>query len=82
MIHLLAVAVVLVTLTFLMLGINIFFFRRAFPETEVGKNRNMNRLGLTCPQCNEKRRCRKKVTSVFLDPEQLIPDLKESRKQI
>ncbi len=63
MLKLLIVVVILVASAFLLLGLNIFFLKRKFPETEVGKNKNMNKLGLVCPKCEEKRKCRQ-----FNDP--------------
>jgi hypothetical protein len=56
MLQLVLIASVIVALAILLLGINIFFFGRKFPETEVGKNPNMIKLGLRCPQCEEKAR--------------------------
>jgi hypothetical protein len=50
---------ILTGLALLLLGINTFVFGRGFPETELGKNRNMIRLGLRCPQCEERIRYRK-----------------------
>ena len=48
-------AAVLVTLAFIALGIRIFFIKGGkFPETEVGRNREMRKLGLTCAKCEEK----------------------------
>ena len=48
-------AIGLVGIAFLGLGVNIFFRKTAFPETEVGKNRDMKRLGITCAKCEERR---------------------------
>lgn len=53
----LIVSVVLVGLAFLGLGINIFFRKEGkFPETEVGKNRKMRELGISCVRCDEMRK--------------------------
>lgn len=48
-------AAVLVTIAFIALGIRIFFIKGGkFPETEVGRNRHMRKLGITCTKCDEK----------------------------
>jgi hypothetical protein len=48
------VAIILVGIAFAAIGINIFFRKEGkFPETEVGRNSNMKRLGITCPKCDE-----------------------------
>jgi hypothetical protein len=53
------IAIVLVGISFLALGINIFFRRDGkFPETEVGKNRKMRELGIVCTKCEEHRKYR------------------------
>lgn len=67
MIKLLIVVLILVTSAFLLLGMNVFFFRRKFPETEVGKNKDMHKLGLVCPKCEEKRKCQKISRTDALD---------------
>ncbi|MBN2482542.1 MAG: hypothetical protein JXB19_12440 [Bacteroidales bacterium] len=82
MIQLLAVVAVFVGLAFLMLGMNIFFFRRKFPETEVGKNKNMIRLGLSCPQCEEKKRYRRIAGPVVMDPDRLKPDWSDIKNEL
>lgn len=52
------VSVVIAASVFL-LGIGIFAFGRKFPETEVGKNKHMMKLGLRCPHCEERDRYKK-----------------------
>ncbi|MGD2033617.1 MAG: hypothetical protein PVF73_01070 [Bacteroidales bacterium] len=48
--------VILVAISFIALGISIFFRRGGkFPETEVGKNKKMRELGICCVKCEEKR---------------------------
>ncbi len=43
-----------VAFAFVALGIRIFFVRGGkFPETEVGRNRKMRELGITCAKCEE-----------------------------
>jgi hypothetical protein len=73
MLQLLLIVSALVGLSILMLGINIFVFGRKFPETEVGKNKDMIRLGLRCPQCEERSRYRK-LQPVKLNLKTLQPD--------
>lgn len=52
------VALVVVALSFIILGFNIFFRKKEFPETEVGKNREMRKLGIYCTKCEESRKWR------------------------
>ena len=53
------VVVVLVGFAFVALGVNIFFTKKGtFPETEVGQNRHMRELGITCTKCEENRKWR------------------------
>jgi hypothetical protein len=73
MLQLLIIVSALVALSFLLLGINIFVFGRKFPETEVGKNKNMIRLGLRCPQCEERNRYRK-IKPAKINLKTLHPD--------
>ena len=73
MLQLLIIVLALVALSILLLGINIFVFGRKFPETEVGKNKNMIRLGLHCPQCEERTRYRK-LKPVKINMKTLLPD--------
>lgn len=46
-------ALLLVLLSFLALGFNIFFRNKKFPETEIGKNRVMKAQGIQCAKCEE-----------------------------
>lgn len=59
MLQLILIVSIIVGFALLLLGINIFVFGRKFPETEVGKNVNMIKLGLRCPQCEERIHYRK-----------------------
>jgi hypothetical protein len=46
--------IALTAIAFLAIGFNIFFRKNGkFPETEVGRNRHMRNLGITCPKCDE-----------------------------
>lgn len=82
MLSVLVIVLVVVALSVLMLGVNIFLFRRSFPETEVGKNKHMIRLGLRCPQCEERMRYRKttvrpasvNIKSLHPDWSKLVPN--------
>ena len=47
-------SLVLIAIAFLFLGINIFFRKGGrFPETEVGRNKKMREMGITCVKCDE-----------------------------
>ena len=74
MIQELAVVIALVAIAVFMLGINIFLFRRKFPETEVGRNKDMIRLGLRCPKCEERKTNPRRVLPRTIDPGKLQPD--------
>jgi hypothetical protein len=75
MLQILLIAIVIVALAVLLLGINIFVFGRKFPETEVGQNKNMIKLGIRCPHCEERSRYRHSKP-VRLRPSELRPDWK------
>ncbi len=71
-------ALLLVTLAFLGLGLNIFFTRnRTFPETEVGHNRHMKALGIHCTKCEEMRKWKtmQEKQRTFIIPSELGIDL-------
>ena len=78
MLQLIVIASTIVAISLLLLGINIFVFGRKFPETEVGKNKNMIRLGLRCPHCEERARYRK-LKPAKVDLTTLQPDWKAIR---
>lgn len=47
-------AVVLVAISFIGLGLSIFFRKNGkFPENEVGHNKHMRELGIKCARCEE-----------------------------
>lgn len=50
---LVGVVVVLMALMFIGLGFNIFFRKKKFPETEVGHNKEMRKLGIKCARTEE-----------------------------
>ena len=74
-------SVVLVGIAFIALGTGIFFLpARKFPETEVGHNKHMRELGISCAKCEEQRSWREmkkngqsriKLSELKIDPEQL-----------
>lgn len=74
MIQVLAIVVGLVAIAVFMLGINIFLFGRKFPETEVGRNKDMIRLGLRCPKCEERKDNRRIKHPHAINPGKLKPD--------
>ncbi|MDA3882899.1 MAG: hypothetical protein PF481_06420 [Bacteroidales bacterium] len=69
MVQVFLIAVVFVGLAVIGLGINIFFRKKKFPDTEVGKNNDMRTLGLSCARCDEmkKFRQRKRFSKISLD---------------
>lgn len=77
MLKLFLLVLVLVALAFLGLGINIIFFKKPFPETEVSRNKDMHRLGIKCAKCEEMRiyraqqKAKNNLKSVTLDVEKL-----------
>lgn len=71
MLSFLIVVLVIVGLSFIFLGFNIFFRRKGFPETEVGRNKEMRKMGLTCPKCDDMQNNRKLKSSVRINPEKL-----------
>jgi hypothetical protein len=73
MLQFIIIVSVLVGLSMLLLGINIFIFGRKFPETEVGKNRHMIQLAIRCPHCEE-RKMYKNVRQSRIDFKDLQPD--------
>jgi len=74
MIKLLGIVVVVVALAFLLLGINVFLFRRKFPETEIGNNGQMKKLGLACPHGEEKKQAKNYRKPIIIHPKNLRPD--------
>ena len=49
-------AILLTAIAFIGLGLNIFFRKDGkFPETEIGQNKAMRKLGITCVKCDEAR---------------------------
>jgi hypothetical protein len=67
----LIIVLAIVVISFIFLGFNIFFRKKSFPETEIGRNKEMRKLGLTCPKYDEIREHRKKKAIPRIDPEKL-----------
>lgn len=72
------IASILIAISFIALGIGIFFRRNGkFPETEIGKNKKMRELGIYCVKCEERkdwnRRKKNKISNIR--PEKLKLDL-------
>lgn len=74
---------ILVGIAFLALGIGIFFLpKRKFPETEVGHNRHMRELHITCAKCEERREWNKmkRKKTAQINPSGLKIDLGQYSK--
>ena len=76
MVEYLLIVLFVVVISFVFLGFNIILRRKSFPETEIGRNREMLKRGIRCPKCDEIRMYRKPKTAVRIDPDKLrIVDL-------
>jgi hypothetical protein len=67
----------LIGFAFLALGVGVFFLpKRKFPETEVGHNKHMRELQITCAKCDEKRKWKemKKKKASAIKPMELKID--------
>jgi hypothetical protein len=76
--ELILISISFVAIAFLLLGLNIFFRKDGkFPETEVGRNKQMRNLGITCPKCDEIQAWRevKKRGKLKIKPSELKIDL-------
>ncbi len=77
-------AIGIVAVSFVALGFNIFFVKgKTFPETEVGKNKDMRRMGIYCVKCEENRKFReakKKLAAKNINPQNLKIDLSAINK--
>ena len=75
--HTFLAVLVLVAIAFVALAVNILFFNKPFPETEIGKNKEMRKRGIKCAKSEEMLLHRKRMniknrlSSVTLDVEQL-----------
>lgn len=43
------------------MAFNIIFLKKKFPNTSVGHNPNMRKLGISCEKCDELKRCKPKL---------------------
>ena len=50
----------LVAISFIAIGFNIFFRKKKFPQTSVGGNKEMRKLGLSCAK-HEEIKCRRQI---------------------
>jgi hypothetical protein len=48
LLELIILVAVLVLVSISLIGFNVFFLKKKFPETHVGHNSNMKKLGITC----------------------------------
>lgn len=71
-------SILMVGFAFLALGVGVFFLpKRKFPETEVGHNKKMRELQISCAKCDERRRWNeiKKRKAAQIKPSELKIDL-------
>ena len=55
----LIISIVVLAICLLALGLNIFFRKNGkFPEIEIGHNKAMRDMGITCVKCDEKGKCK------------------------
>ncbi len=76
MLKLIIVSIILLGTAFLAIGFNIFFRKgKKFPETEVGRNKNIRELDIHCPKCDEIKRFRE-MRKKKINPKKLklLPD--------
>lgn len=59
-IELLLLVLSLIAISFMAIGFNIFFRKKKFPNTSVGGNKDMRKLGLSCAK-HEEIKCRKQI---------------------
>ncbi len=64
-------SVIVVMVSFLLIGFNIIFLKRKFPETSVGHNKNMRKLGITCVKCEELARIKTQKNKLKINPKEL-----------
>ena len=71
--EILLITTILIAISFLALGFNIFFRRKKFPATSVGKNKEMAKRNIYCVKGEEIKKHRRKVK---INPTKLkvIPD--------
>ena len=59
-IKLLFLVIGILSIAFVAIGFNIFFRNKKFPQTSVGKNKDMAKLGLSCAR-HEEVKCRREI---------------------
>ncbi|HAN17301.1 MAG: hypothetical protein A2X13_00460 [Bacteroidetes bacterium GWC2_33_15] len=59
-IKLILLVIGILAIAFIALGFNIFLRNKKFPQTSVGKNKNMAKLGLSCAK-HEEIKCRREI---------------------
>jgi len=59
---------IVMLISFLLLGLNIFFRNKSFPETSIGHNRHMKERGITCVKCDEIKNYRLLKEKTGIDP--------------
>ncbi|OFX83317.1 MAG: hypothetical protein A2W99_12095 [Bacteroidetes bacterium GWF2_33_16] len=59
-IKLLFLVIGILSIAFVAIGFNIFFRNKKFPQTSVGKNKDMAKLGLSCAK-HEEVKCRREI---------------------
>ena len=70
-IEILIASVIIVIVSILLLGFNIFFMKKKFPETSVGHNRDMKKLGIYCVKCEEQKKYRQEKSKFRLDAKKI-----------
>jgi hypothetical protein len=78
MLETILISLALIALAFMGLGISIFFRHNGrFPETEIGRNRKMRELGITCAKCDEMKiwKDQKKKNPAEINPGDLKIDI-------
>jgi len=75
----LILSILVVGVSFLILGFNIFLRKdKRFPETEIGKNRKMRELGISCVRCDEmksRKKIKRKLMIDKINPSELKVDI-------
>jgi hypothetical protein len=72
------ITMILMALAFAGLGVNILFRKNGkFPQTEVGSNKNMKNLGITCTRQDEMKIFRQEKKSGKSEPPATQPPLRD-----
>lgn len=72
------ISILLIAIAFLGLGFSIFFRKNGkFPETEIGHNKHMKKLGITCVKCDEGKKTSKRllIQRLNINPSDLKLDI-------